>query len=152
MVIVDIRPSSVCLCKLEDQDLLLFSAVVVMVEVIAAIVNIILLPGGDSFCLMLGEDALFELYVVVRASVSFIHWDKHGVKFFTRVFLGVEDIIRDLIEVKELNVYWLDGRRKMPLLNLIIIYFNDLSSFKHSNMQSKAEKDLVQAEINYLGC
>jgi len=79
-VMLEMRPSSVLLVRHQQQlGLLLFSAVVPVVEVVPAVLLVFPFPLAHRARLVLHEDALLELSVEVPAAVPPVHWDEHRV-------------------------------------------------------------------------
>ena len=126
VVMVETRPSSVHLKKwisymmFNSQDiasngdfnnvwhLLLFSAVVPVIKVVAAVILVLALPLAKRACLMWNEDALLELGVEVLAAVASVHGNQHSVELLLRVFLRLEHVVRDRsLEIEECHLYLL---------------------------------------------
>ena len=81
------QPKSRCLC---------LSAVVPVVEVVAAVALADLLPSHQrAVGLVLDCDALFELRVVVLAPIASVHRNEHCVQFILGVLPGLEDVVWD---------------------------------------------------------
>lgn len=76
-------------------DLLLFVAVVPVIEVVAAVLLVCTLPAEDALGLVLHQDALLELGVVVHAAVALVRVHQHRVQLLPRVLLGHVHVVRD---------------------------------------------------------
>ena len=63
-----------------------------MVEVVTTVFTASFFPREGASGLVLHHDALFELSVVVFATVSPVHGNKHGVQFVLSVFAGFESV------------------------------------------------------------
>ncbi len=87
VVMVEIKPSSVVLydetitISKFNRNLLLFSADIPVIEVVAAVLLVLAFPLAEGARLVLHEDALLELGVVVAAAVASVHRDQHRVQF-----------------------------------------------------------------------
>ena len=77
---------------------LLLSAVVPVVEVVAAMRLISVLPSHEPFRLMLHHNALLKFSIIVFARVSPVHRDFQGVKLLWFMLLWREYIVRNYIQ------------------------------------------------------
>ena len=73
---------------------LLLSAIVPVIEIVAAVFLISMLPFQHTLSLMLYHDAFLEISIIVFAPVTSIHWDLQCVKFLLNVLLWLVNIVR----------------------------------------------------------